>query len=65
MKDSRQERFFEDPTIPDIEIRYSTGSERTYKPHFHKTFSIGAIEIGSVTYWVEGEESELKPENLR
>ncbi len=55
----QQEHFYRDPILPFAEIRHSTNSGRHYKPHLHNTFSIGAIDKGSVYYNVAGEEAKL------
>jgi hypothetical protein len=40
--------FFKHPELPFVECRYSTDSRHHYKPHMHKTFCIGAIDLGEV-----------------
>lgn len=46
------ERFFSDHRLPFVECRCSTGSTRSFKPHLHRTFSIGAIDCGRAAYQV-------------
>lgn len=46
------ERFFKDPSLPFVECRCSTGSTRSFKPHLHRTFCIGAIDSGNARYQV-------------
>jgi AraC-like DNA-binding protein len=58
------ERFIKPPTLPFAEVRCSKNSGRRYKPHMHKTFSIGAIDQGEVIYQVEGETAKLRPGSL-
>lgn len=50
--------------LPFAECRYSQNSERHYKSHMHKTFSIGAIDQGEVIYQIEGKRVTLKPGSL-
>lgn len=56
--------FFKHPKLPFAECRYSKNSGRHYKPHMHKTFSIGAIDQGEVIYQVEGKIAKLQPGSL-
>ena len=58
------EHFFKHPSLPFAECRYSTNSGRQYKPHIHKTFSVGAIDQGEVIYQVEGKMAKLQPGSL-
>jgi AraC-like DNA-binding protein len=58
------EHFLKHPTLPFAECRYSKNSGRHYKPHMHKTFSIGAIDQGEVIYQVEGKIAKLQPGSL-
>jgi len=53
-----------DPALPFAECRYSTNSGRQYKPHMHKSFSIGAINCGKVIYHVNGQRGLLMPGTL-
>jgi AraC-like DNA-binding protein len=56
--------FFKHPALPFAEVRYSKNSGQHYKPHIHKTFSVGAIEQGEVIRRVEGEMVKLRPGSL-
>ncbi len=56
--------FFKNSKLPYVECRYSVNSGRHYKPHMHKTFSVGAIDQGEVIYQVEGRMAELLPGSL-
>ena len=58
------EHFLKHPTLPFAECRYSKNSGRFYKPHMHKTFSVGAIDQGEVIYQVEGKMAKLQPGSL-
>ena len=58
------EHFLKHPTLPFAECRYSKNSGRHYKPHMHKTFSVGAIDQGEVIYQVEGKMTKLQPGSL-
>ncbi len=46
----RQERFFTDPRLPFVECRVSQASVRTFKPHIHGCFSIGAVTKGGLRF---------------
>ena len=59
-----EEHFFKYPALPFAEFRYSKNSGRHFKPHIHKTFSIGAIDQGKVIYQVEGKIEKLEPGSL-
>lgn len=57
----RDEHFIKHSALPFAECRYSENSERSYKPHMHQTFSVGAVEQGDVIYRVEGKTMKLQP----
>jgi len=59
-----QERFFTDPRLPFAEGRSSRQSSRTFKPHMHRCFSIGAVEEGEIRYRVEERGYRLRPGGL-
>ena len=50
--------------LPFAECRYSTDSGRSYKPHMHKTFCIGAIRQGEVLFQVAGTQAKMRPGSL-
>ena len=56
--------LFKNPILPFAEYRYSKNSGRHYKPHIHKTFSVGAIDRGEVIYQVDGKHVKLLPGSL-
>lgn len=56
--------FFKKSKPSFVECRYSTDSGRHYKPHIHKTFSVGAIDQGEAIFQVEGELAKLTPGSL-
>ena len=56
--------FFKHPELPFVECRYSTKSERHFKPHLHKAFCIGAIVQGEVIYRVGTKQIRLQPGTL-
>lgn len=57
----RKELFFKDERLPFAEARYSQSSQAEFKPHIHRSFSIGAIDQGTVRYSVDEVEEILKP----
>lgn len=58
------EQFFKHPALPFAECRYSKNSGRHFKPHMHKTFSVGAIDNGEVIYEVDRQTARLQPGSL-
>lgn len=56
-----QERFFTDPRLPFVECRHSTDSTRTFKPHMHRCFSLGAVGRGEILYRLEDQSFRLLP----
>lgn len=59
-----KEIFFKDEKFPFIECRYTTNSGKHYKPHMHKSFSIGAISAGEVLYSVAKQKALLQKNSL-
>ena len=59
-----RELFFKDARMPFAEGRYSQGSRRMFKPHMHRSFSIGAVEEGRVSYRIGEENIDLRPGTL-
>lgn len=60
----RSERFFKNNLLPFAEVRHSRGSTVPFKPHMHRTLSIGAVEQGEVLYNVGGKTALLGPGSL-
>lgn len=60
----RSERFFVNPNLPFVELRYSQASTASFKPHMHRTLSIGAVDEGEVIYTVTGKAARLAPGTL-
>lgn len=56
-----RERFFKDDRLPFVEGRYSEDSQRQFKPHMHRSFSVGAVDQGDVFYRVADQVVHLKP----
>lgn len=56
-----REHFFKDTRLPFVEARYSQSSQKSFKPHLHQAFSVGAVETGEVCYQVQGEGATLAP----
>ena len=56
----KTEHFFKDSRLPFAECRYTRSSVRVFKPHMHRTFSIGAVNRGRVRYEVSGREAVLE-----
>lgn len=59
-----QDRFFTNPRLPFVECRHSTDSSRTFKPHMHHGFSIGAVDQGKILYRLEEQSVRLLPGSL-
>jgi AraC-like DNA-binding protein len=60
----RSERFFINNLLPFAEVRHSRGSTVPFKPHMHRTLSIGAVDKGEVFYNVSGKKAVLAPGSL-
>ncbi|MFT5729420.1 MAG: AraC-like DNA-binding protein [Desulforhopalus sp.] len=60
----RSELFFKKNLLPFAEMRYSRGSTVPFKPHMHRTLSIGAVDQGEVFYCVNDKKSILAPGSL-
>ena len=60
----RSERFFTHELLSFAEVRYSRGSSAPFKPHLHRTMSIGAVDHGEVHYQVGSEKTVLRPGTL-
>ncbi len=56
-----REHFFKDRRLPFAEGRYSQSSRKSFKPHLHQAFSVGAVETGEVRYQVQEESTSLVP----
>lgn len=59
-----KDQFFKDSRMAFVECRYSTSSASQFKPHMHKTFSVGAVDRGEVVYTVGSRQSSLVPGSL-
>ncbi len=55
------ELFFHDSGLPFAEGRYSRDSQRNFKPHMHRSFSIGCVDRGRVRYRVADRTAYLLP----
>ena len=53
------ENFFKDNRLPFVECRYSRSSVRQFKAHMHRSFCIGAVDLGQVQYSVGAQEAVL------
>ena len=60
----RSEQFFKNSLLPFVEVRYSRGSTVPFKPHMHRTLSIGAVDQGEVFYSVSDKKAKLAPGSL-
>lgn len=58
------EAFYVHPLLPYLECRRSTNSGRHYREHTHSAFSVGAIDMGSVSFKVGDELGTLEPGEL-
>jgi AraC-type DNA-binding domain-containing proteins len=50
-----QVRFWRDPDLPGVEIRFSRYTEEAFCRHTHDAWSVGLIESGRTTFFLEGE----------
>lgn len=58
------EIFFKDSRLPFAECRSSKSSTRSFKPHLHRAFSIGAVNSGRARYQVGDRSVLLSPGSL-
>ncbi len=49
-------QFWRDPDLPGVEVRYSEYHEEAFRNHTHAAFSIGFIESGRTTFYLEGKQ---------
>jgi AraC-like DNA-binding protein len=49
-----QVRFWRDPDLPGVEIRFSRYTEEAFCRHTHDAWSVGLIESGRTTFFLEG-----------
>lgn len=48
-------QFWRDSDLPGVEVRYSSYCEDTFRKHTHAAYSIGLIEAGGTSFFLEGE----------
>lgn len=60
----QHDTFQRDRSLPFAECRYSQSSQANFKPHMHRTFSIGAVDKGEVLYTVGKRAAMLIPGSL-
>ena len=58
------EQFLKHQSLPFAECHHTVNSGRHYKPHMHKTYSVGAIDDGEVLYQVGKQTARLQPGSL-
>lgn len=49
-------RFWRDPDLPGVEVRYADYHEDAFRDHTHAQYSIGFLESGRTTFSLEGNE---------
>lgn len=47
-------RFWRDPDLPGVEVRFSSYNEEAFRDHVHAAFSIGFLESGATTFVLDG-----------
>jgi len=47
-------QFWRDPDLPGVEVRYSSYCEEAFRKHTHDAYSIGLIETGRTSFFLEG-----------
>jgi len=53
-------RFWRDPDLPGVEVRYSSYNEEAFRKHSHAVYSIGLIETGWTSFYLEGNVFEAR-----
>jgi len=57
-------RFWRDPDLPGVEVRYSSYNEEAFRDHTHDAFSIGYIDSGRTTFLLAGEPHRARTGDL-
>lgn len=47
-------QFWRDPDLPGVEVRYSSYNEEAFRNHTHAAYSVGFLESGRTTFYLEG-----------
>jgi len=47
-------QFWRDPELPGVEVRYSSYCVEAFRKHTHEAYSIGLIETGRTSFFLEG-----------
>ena len=52
-------QFYRDSDLPFFELKKSSKSELSYKPHTHQEYSLAIIDYGKISFWYEGKKTEI------
>ncbi len=56
-----QAQFWRDPDVPALELRLSSYDSRTFPKHTHDSYSIGLVEKGESTFFLQGALHRIGP----
>ncbi|MEE4242066.1 MAG: AraC family ligand binding domain-containing protein, partial [Desulfopila sp.] len=48
----KKDRFYQDSRLPFVECRYTHDSSEVFKPHLHRSFSVGGVEQGEIDFLI-------------
>lgn len=57
-------RFWRDPDLPGVEVRYSSYNEEAFCKHTHADYSIGYIDTGRTTFSLDGGEHTATTDSM-
>jgi len=57
-------RFWRDPDLPGVELRYSSYNDEAFREHTHDAFSVVLLETGRTTFALEGANHTAAAGNL-
>lgn len=64
MSSAHDVRFWRDPDLHDLEIRYSRYRAISFPRHAHESYSVGAVLSGGTRTWVRGRERTMAEGDL-
>ena len=59
-----EEQFFRDKGMGFVELRRSRSSARFFRPHMHRSFSVGCVDSGAVRFIIGDQGGVLRPGGL-
>lgn len=56
--------FYRDRSLPFLEVKLCSDQSASYKKHFHEEYSLGVIDEGESTVWVDGHNLDVEAGRL-